>query len=456
MGWASPNCVKEIRTRYLSLGNEHNQKEWVIQLLPAEEGALYFIPSYHAEALVCEQAFLHLTGISPTKLQSAKELRRSGLQFVKQTSGRPDPKFVSVAAFLETYVREECTTTLHGTHLPDDMRFKNLYMLYCRKLETDASSRASDPYFHQVRRETQPHLHESNTNDFNACPTCVRLQAAKRKKAQGSSPDDLERVMLELAAHTKLRRAQDVVTKQLDFQSASHPDQLAMVFVDQTPVPAFPHEASAVYKGLHRFRLLAGGTLARSGGTGAIFLSLHDSKGPNLIQTQLWIQVREIFTSPTRVSLASWLHIQADLTTGENRNWCMVGMLGLYVFYEWVKRATFGAQLEYHGRSVVDSTVHRSVKGALSKKPLHTPIDYVAATQEGQKKLVSSLASCDPTTPKRKALSVIWLKNQIDWKGFMDQHVNRFSKITEARTFQVEKGGLLVTFTQTLTAYRSS
>ena len=439
--WASTGAVRELRSRYLSLGGEHEQLAWLSRLIPeAQDHPRYFLPDFHHEALVCEAAFLNFTGISKTKLERAKELHRKDMQFLTQATEREAPKTVSANAFLTLYEKEECSETLHGIHLPDDITFNDLYAIYYNR-ETVEAQRASESHFQRVRRTSHHRLHEADALAFGHCALCVELRSQLRSPTVARSPDDLARVKMERDAHRKLRRKQAEALKILDDMAVERPEQNVMIYCDQTPVPAFPREPAAVGERLHRLKLLAGGTLSRSTGTGAVFLSLNDDKGSNLIQTQIFLQLREVMTSPTKVSTARKLYVHADLAGGENRNAYMVGMLGIYVARGWVDVGEYSGLLEYHGACIIDSTVFRPLKGSLAHKPLHTPADFVEAAQKGFKKQVPDL-TCGPATPalQRKAMSIVWLQNEIDFKSFLQPCLNHFSGIAKTRAFRVSKG----------------
>lgn len=445
------NCVKETRERYLHLGGEHEMLQWLAGIVPVDKDEhQYSLPSLN-HVLVCQATFLNVLGLSATKLKRARELASNGTPFVAQTSERPDPKRTSALAFLETFHEDECAKTTSGSHLPDDFEFQDVYNLYCQK-EVDVHQRAGPEYFAALRKAKFPHLHPCDSLQFGRCKLCIRLLASLRKaKSSGGSPQELEKVMMEEKAHRALREDQKVATKTLDMRAHDHPDRLAMIYVDQTPVPAYPRDPRNPGGGLHRLRLLCGGTLSRATDTGAVFLSLHDDKGPNLVQTEIYVQLREILTSTTRCALARTLHVQCDLATGENHNRIMVGALGIYVHWGWVVTAAAGSQLEYHNYSLIDSTVHRPLKGALKHAHLHTPRDFVAAAQKAFKKEVASLSHAEPATPsgstpaQRKAISVVWLANQMDWKSFLDQYVNKFVNITESRVCEVFRGNVFDT-----------
>ncbi len=63
--------------------------------------------------------------------------------------------------------------------------------------------------------------------------------------------------------------------------------------------------------------------------------------------------------------------VQADLTSGQNRNMYMIGLLALIVHVDWAKIARFPGLLESHAHSVIDSTLFKPVKGALKTHDYH-------------------------------------------------------------------------------------
>ena len=103
--------------------------------------------------------------------------------------------------------------------------------------------------------------------------------------------------------HLRLLRLQRNKAAEEAARSRTHPDALAMVGVDQSNGPGLPHRCKKTWGRVHLLKLMYGGTLSESTGTGAFYISLLHDKGPNLVLTQLYLQLREVLTSGTSASL---------------------------------------------------------------------------------------------------------------------------------------------------------
>eukprot|EP00808_Paulinella_micropora_P031917 g7580.t1 len=159
----------------------------------------------------------------------------------------------------------------------------------CQKCQSRKTGRRHQFHVKQVKQDKFPYLHQPKGGDYGRCPTCseyhtrdkeIKIQIrfvdttleVCRKKEELKAEKDKH-----IARVKKEREAEDRV----DRRATAHKEELEMVCVDQTEGSSFPRERQTVYTRVHRLRTMAGGTLSSSTGTGAIFLGLCQSKGPN-------------------------------------------------------------------------------------------------------------------------------------------------------------------------------
>ena len=164
-------------------------------------------------------------------------------------------------------------------------------------------------------------------------------------------------------------------------------------------------------------------------------------KDPNLICTQLYLQAREVRTADTLAVDARTLYIHADLASSENRNRFVIGFFGLLVLHGWYDVVEFGSHLEYHSWGIADSEVFAPLKVHVTKRALHTPIDVLERAQASYVKTTDELiVGGDGQRAKRKAVDVVWMEGQLDWKTLLEASVSTFTNISKYRAFSVSKG----------------
>jgi hypothetical protein len=438
----SIDAIASIRSSYLWLGGEHDeQARWLADVV-SQSGEDKLRLGVHPTVYdVCKAAFVRCIGISQHKLEAAIANQAANKYFFMQDAPRDDPKTRSVKAWLENYRVFECKLTKSGCdHLPEMFSWKEVYELYLRA-QPDSHSAASKPEFMAVRRHHFPKLHKHKESKWQGCPKCADLKY-KQHDAKAISPFELLKVRAMRAAHVKLMQDQRTVNDVLDRRAQNEPYSFAMIYVDQTFSVSFPRERPEVLPRKRRIQTLQGGTISVSTGTAAVYISLFHDKGPNLMLTQVYLNLRELMTACSVAANARELHLHGDLTFSENRNLYMIGTLGLFIHHAWFSVATFSSLLEYHGGCKIDSTLFRALNTRFDRKTLHTPADIM---REAALAFTSEVDSLENTGGKRAWAEPVWMLGQLDWKKLLHSTTNSFPNISHYRAFRIEKGNMLAT-----------
>ena len=176
---------------------------------------------------------------------------------------------------------------------------------------------ASRPLFYSTRREHFPKLHQPKGCEWNRCAVCAEF-AQKHRQLGAKTPHELLEQPEKEKQHVEIERAQRAVVDREVLRAKEHPEFLLMLMVDQSLTVGIPRLQSL--NRFHHLRLHEGGTLLPSKQTGAVFYSLRNEKGPNLILTQMHLQLLEALTSSHLASLAQTVRLVFDFSSGENRN----------------------------------------------------------------------------------------------------------------------------------------